>query len=669
MQQNISAARKAALRYAELGYPVFPVTKAKVPFAGTNGHLDATADPKQVAALWDKYEAANVAIRPPGAEFDDVPVIVIDVDPRDGGNELFAKAVGELGELPCVPVQSTRRGGTHYVLRYSGNDVPATLYGCPGIDIKTHKGFFMIAPSAGYEFVTGLVAPEELPALPRRWEDHLARRIKRRRIAHPKSRKRAIRPSSDRTAPWAKKALSDEIAALESASDGERERSFNTAAFSLGQLIGSGDLDRGEVERRIEAACTTNGYIAEHRDFRRKLKHSIEDGMANPRDNGHVGTMRIEPNVQIEEGDSRGSGDTEHDESSTDMEEFEDGYSLTWRTAADIHDGVPEWVWEYGERGRLMRSTFALFAGRPAAGKSTAARYFAAGLSRGTIAGCFRDRPQNVAYIASEESLEFIVKPSLRAHGADLSRVHFPTVRLDGDEVRLQSIRDEEMLTKSLIERGITVVFVDPVMSAISGTADVHRSNETRMHVDPWQRIAEKINGLVIGIVHLKKSYGSDILAAINGSSAFGEIARAVIAFGVSEDGETRVLSQEKNSAGHTDLALSYNISTTNVETDDGITEFARFDLGNVSPTRVGDLLKADDKQLSLGALSIEVLDAVREFDKPVGPSDIKHLLPEMEDNDTIGKYMRRLAKAGQLIKTGRGLYVMPGRLSLEERG
>ena len=49
----------------------------------------------------------------------------------------------------------------------------------------------------------------------------------------------------------------------------------------------------------------------------------------------------------------------------------------------------------------------------------------------------------------------------------------------------------------------------------------------------------------MIGVVHLTKVPGSDIVAAINGSSAFGEVARAVIAFAKdpqSDNGE-RVLS------------------------------------------------------------------------------------------------------------------------------
>lgn len=233
--------------------------------------------------------------------------------------------------------------------------------------------------------------------------------------------------------------------------------------------------------------------------------------------------------------------------------------ALTWRTAADIKDRRPEWGWTYAGGGRLPRSALSLFAARPGVGKSTAARWFAAGYTNGTIEGCFIDHPQNVAYIATEESLEAMVKPSLRAVGADMCRIHFPRIEMDGKQVRLLSALDEAALTADLLARGITVMIVDPVMSTVGGKVDLTRNNEIRECLEPWARMVEAINGLVLAIVHLIKAPGGDILAAINGSSAFGEVARAVVAFALdlqAADG-TGVLSQEKNNAGRSDLALS----------------------------------------------------------------------------------------------------------------
>ena len=57
------------------------------------------------------------------------------------------------------------------------------------------------------------------------------------------------------------------------------------------------------------------------------------------------------------------------------------GHRVILTAAADVLDDVPVWAWEYADKGRIQLGTLDLFAGRPGAGKSTAARWFAAGFS------------------------------------------------------------------------------------------------------------------------------------------------------------------------------------------------------------------------------------------------------------------------------------------------
>jgi hypothetical protein len=332
------------------------------------------------------------------------------------------------------------------------------------------------------------------------------------------------------------------------------------------------------------------------------------------------------------------------------------------RLASAIKDGIPEWVWEHDDKGRLQRDTLALFAGRPEVGKSTAARYFAAGYTNGTIDGCFWGKPQNVGYYASEESITFAVKPSLRAHKADLSPVHMiHTELLNGQVVPLLSTRDETKLAKYLCNNGITVLLVDPLMSTIANTADINRNNQVHEYVEPWQRISEAIHGIVIGLVHLVKVPGGDILAAINGSSAFGEVARGVIAFANAPDADLRVLSQEKNNAGFNDLSMTFSIEDTDIETDEGPTRFGQLVLGEPSDIRVRDMLRTDEAKGVLGQRSYSIMEAVRQAGEPVDAEMAGKLVPDMSRAD-VGRYLRRLAQSGLLIKTSRGLYDVPVR-------
>ena len=52
------------------------------------------------------------------------------------------------------------------------------------------------------------------------------------------------------------------------------------------------------------------------------------------------------------------------------------------------------------------------------------------------------------------------------------------------------------ILTADLIDRGITIVMVDPVMAGIGGHVDINRNNETRCYIEPWARIAVRARSI-----------------------------------------------------------------------------------------------------------------------------------------------------------------------------
>lgn len=332
----------------------------------------------------------------------------------------------------------------------------------------------------------------------------------------------------------------------------------------------------GHFVTRLDAVAAvdfdgnTDAVMAEHGLFEEPATFTYEDlGLEDPKANGD--------NVNQRKGEAT-VGRTARVIRST--------------PADQIEDDAPTWAWEYAGAGRIMLGTLAIFAGRPAVGKSTAARWFAAGFTTGTHEGCFHGQPQTVAYIATEEPWNYTIKPSLRAAGADLSRVLHVYAEHDGKESRMLAVEDEQALTEHLLEVGATVVILDPLMGTIAGKTDIYRNNETREALDPWKRIAERIDGVVIGIAHLTKSPSGDPLAAIQGSSAFGEVARSVLAF-AKDDDSNRVMSQTKNSAGPEDLALEYAIDTQNITTSTGkVAEVSKFAITGSSDRTVDDILR-----------------------------------------------------------------------------
>lgn len=273
--------------------------------------------------------------------------------------------------------------------------------------------------------------------------------------------------------------------------------------------------------------------------------------------------------------------------------------------ATEIPDTIPTWAWTYDDKGRILNAALTLFGGRPEAGKSTTGRWFAAGWTQGTLPGCFEGQSINVAYIATEEAWHHTVKPSLRAAGADLDRVAFIT-RGD-DPARINSVTDEQALIDLFKQRDIRAVFLDPLMGTLNGGVDINRNNEVRDYLDPWVRIAEAIDGPVVGICHLTKAPRGDVVASITGSSAFGELARCVFAFAVDREADdgTRVMSQVKNSSGLGGLNLTYRIGSHRVTTSDGQSaEMARFELIGPSDKSVRDIIleESNSKSSNSGA-------------------------------------------------------------------
>jgi len=71
-------------------------------------------------------------------------LIVLDMDPRNGGYKSRESLAIEHGELAETAEQSTG-GGKHLLLRYRNVKLPKQL--APGIDSKADGGYVIVAPS------------------------------------------------------------------------------------------------------------------------------------------------------------------------------------------------------------------------------------------------------------------------------------------------------------------------------------------------------------------------------------------------------------------------------------------------------------------------------------------------------------------------------------------
>ena len=71
-------------------------------------------------------------------------LVVLDIDPRNGGDATLATLLSEKGEtLPETPAVATGGGGWHY---YFAGDAPGRVLG-PGLDLKGAGGYVVAPPS------------------------------------------------------------------------------------------------------------------------------------------------------------------------------------------------------------------------------------------------------------------------------------------------------------------------------------------------------------------------------------------------------------------------------------------------------------------------------------------------------------------------------------------
>ena len=442
-------------------------------------------------------------------------------------------------------------------------------------------------------------------------------------------------------ASYVQTAFDDEIEAVRTAPDGDLNNRLNTAGWNLGQLVADQVLDFETVRRELYDAARSNGYPARRLRSEDLPDRAIRDGMEHPRDLSGVGTQvpktkttgihaEVKPKVKAKVNGSKPEPEVEEQ-------------VLRLKPLAPVKSRVPTWVWEYNDIGRIQHGTLSIFAGKPSAGKSTAVRWFAARLSKGELPGVWYGTPMRVAVLMTEEQTDAIVVPGLQAAGADMDNIFTPEKYCGITEASI-TVADENKLTELLLQNEIAALFIDPLMSMISGKTDIYRVNEMRVALAPFTRIARAINGIVIGVAHLKKGEVKDVLGGINGSSAFGEVPRAVFGFAPTDGGE-HVMEQVKNSAGPMGLKLAYKLPIWHLSADDGQPlELPRFEITGETEVSISDIDVTSNETTGI-AVACQWLSDYLEQEQPVMSSQVKRDAKQYGDisESTLNRARKRL--------------------------
>lgn len=267
-----------ALAYAAKGYEVFPCLPSKAP-ATSNGFHDATSDEAQIKTWWTSNPDALIGCAIPAGE------VVIDVDPRNGGDKTLERHVADGYPFPPTLVARTGSGGWHRWYQVP-SDVELRAHAGEGIDVKRHgKGYVIMPPSVSdagpYRWISEPDYPADLPVTTLALLEAPPVQIVDADVT--------VKPAWMPTSGYGAVALRAQIDMLAAARPGGRNEALNRAAFQVFQLVAGGEVQRDEALTALQETAYDLGL--EPREVESTLSSAWKAAQRDPR----VAPERDEP--------------------------------------------------------------------------------------------------------------------------------------------------------------------------------------------------------------------------------------------------------------------------------------------------------------------------------------------------------------------------------------
>ncbi|WP_104192912.1 AAA family ATPase [Cryobacterium sp. Y82] len=301
--------------------------------------------------------------------------------------------------------------------------------------------------------------------------------------------------------------------------------------------------------------------------------------------------------------------------------------------------------------------TLSIMSGTADVGKSTLLATWAKQIMEGTAEGDL-DGPTTVLTAVGEDDLGRVLKPRMRAAGADLSSGRFKviTVTSEGRDTGLQIQEDLDAIRQAVISSGARVVILDPVISYVGG--DPNKPKDVRTAMDPVRDLATELNISIICILHHRKGAGT-AAEKLSGAHAWRDIARSHIFVVKDEETSMRYATVEKGN--YTGARLSFSFETEEVvypnPTGKGkpIKTARVVNLQRSTVTAHDVMAKQTGLVSSNGELRQAIVHYIDSQRVTLSPSEVAEALGE--DVRNVKVYLDRACKSGQITKSGRGAY------------
>jgi energy-coupling factor transporter ATP-binding protein EcfA2 len=321
-----------------------------------------------------------------------------------------------------------------------------------------------------------------------------------------------------------------------------------------------------------------------------------------------------------------------------------------------------EWVWE----DMIPEQTLTLLAGTAGIGKSTILAWITGALTRGELEGAFKGKPIAVGFVAAEDDLKRTLIPRLDAARANRELVTSISLLIERPNEEYKGLptiaNDLSALEAQIIENGIRVLIVDPVVSVMDG--DSVKLSDVRRNLDRLSALGERTGCTIIAVTHFNKGSGN-ASEKITGSSAFRDTARSVLLLAVDEDSDQRILTVDKSNYSPVKKSLAFSVRSVIVPVEDGETSVGCAELLGETALRVHDLVgNLSEDKLAILALA---KDAKEEAERGARPSSTITSEQVMEELKISANTARQ--KLNRMVKDGHLQRVRDGEFSLAAQG
>jgi hypothetical protein len=496
---------KSALKYAKLGFAVFPCRPRRKDPDGLlvpNGHLDATTNVKVIRAWWTSSPNANIGIVPPEG------YAVVDVDPRDGGLITLQGLGGGTETLKAFSGGPDR--GHHLWYRYVPHQLPGNLG--EGIQLKANGHGYVVAPPSIHP--SGGIYE---------WEDEF---------------------NPELISPWP-----PALGVFKDCNINKVSEGITLTPSQIDALLKqtpSDDYDTWvKVGQGLKSDYPDTGFDW-WLEWSKKSKKFPGVGALTKKWNSFKGSGVTTGTLVYLAGGKVPAPSPEEDFSAYTPDLFDDApkkvksgllvTKLSQITAEQIEWLVP---------GYFARGMVHCIAGHGGAGKSLVVTSLMAALSQGVdwLTGEITNNPIDVLMI-TEEQLKISVKPRMDLAGANVDRIHIIEGKIQkkrdkgGKEVVIPWNLDDHIAdtTQWLKANPQTkLLIIDPIGSFMEGDKreiDTWKDSNVRKVLDKWVKLAESLNIAIIYLAHFNKSKGSRAADKITGSSAFTTVTRMTYVVG-----------------------------------------------------------------------------------------------------------------------------------------